>query len=100
MYFVEIEDSRQADFDFELVNKIIDSSSKILIHCQQGISRAPTAVLGYLMKTGMTLGQAASLVRSARPNIGASGSHSSEISSKKLILLQHRPRFSPKHRIY
>ena len=34
---------------FEFINKALDSSKCILIHCQAGISRSPSFVIGYLM---------------------------------------------------
>lgn len=39
---------------------------KVYVHCHMGINRSPSAVVAYLLSTGMPIGYAMGLVRSAR----------------------------------
>ena len=64
---------------FEDVNSFISnacqSGGKVLVHCDQGVSRSATAVLAYLMKErGMSVDQAFAYLQSKRgivdPNYG------------------------------
>lgn len=61
-------------FDFIDKTKEESKSNKIFIHCNAGFSRAPTIVIGYLMKTyGYSLNQALKMVkdkREVKPNEG------------------------------
>lgn len=49
------------------VTEEINRGGKVYIHCRQGEGRGPTMAIAYLMSTGLTMMDALSLVRKARP---------------------------------
>jgi hypothetical protein len=51
------------------IGDAVAAGGKVYIHCAGGIGRAPTMAAAYLMHTGMTLDEAISAIRSARPFI-------------------------------
>ena len=62
---------------FDKINTIIDENKhkKILVHCQNSVSRSVTIIIAYLMHTGKSLKDAINYVKSKRsqytkPNIG------------------------------
>ena len=59
----------------KIIKEAIDKNNKVLVHCQMGISRAPTIVIAFLIKHKlMSFEDALSLVKnkspSADPNLG------------------------------
>ena len=58
------------DEAIEFIRHAKQTKSKVLVHCQAGISRSPTLVIAYLMKEyGKTMDDAYSMVRKKRPII-------------------------------
>jgi dual specificity MAP kinase phosphatase len=47
----------------------IKNGGKIYIHCRQGLGRGPTMAIAYLLKTGLTVEDAITLIKKARPFI-------------------------------
>ena len=59
----------------EIVNQAHHENKRILVHCQNSVSRSPSLILAYLLSQKMTLKQALDYLRSkrtqyVRPNIG------------------------------
>ncbi|CAG8659698.1 16781_t:CDS:2, partial [Acaulospora morrowiae] len=55
---------------YKFIQQALDGQGKVLVHCQAGISRSPTVVMAYLMKSRkMSFDQAYELVESKRPLI-------------------------------
>jgi protein-tyrosine phosphatase len=62
----------QSHFDAvnDFIDKAIQQSGCVFVHCQAGVSRSPTLVIAYLMsRHSMTLDQAYSFVQHRRPLI-------------------------------
>lgn len=53
----------------EFIKSQVKEGCKVYIHCSEGISRAPTLAVGFLINKGMTLSDAVALVKKARPFI-------------------------------
>ncbi|KAJ7224147.1 phosphatases II [Mycena pura] len=54
----------------QFIQKALDSNGRVLVHCMMGVSRSPTVVAAYLMKTqGMTVSQAIRTIKHQRPQI-------------------------------
>jgi predicted protein tyrosine phosphatase len=53
----------------DFIRQAIDGGEKVYVHCASGVGRAPTMAAAYLVSTGLTLDQAWSLIRDARPFI-------------------------------
>ena len=53
----------------EQIEQNIDLNKKVYIHCKEGVSRAPTLAVAYLIKKGMNLDDALNLIRYQRPFI-------------------------------
>ena len=53
----------------EQIERNIDLNKKVYIHCKEGVSRAPTLAIAYLIKKGMSLDDALNLIRYQRPFI-------------------------------
>lgn len=49
------------------VEPFLDSGKKVLIHCQNGYGRSPLVVVAVLVKRGMSIPQAVSLVEDKHP---------------------------------
>jgi protein tyrosine phosphatase (PTP) superfamily phosphohydrolase (DUF442 family) len=47
----------------------IKKGGKVYIHCRQGLGRGPSMTIAYLLKTGLTVEDAVTLIRKARPFI-------------------------------
>jgi protein-tyrosine phosphatase len=47
----------------------VEQGRKVYIHCSEGISRAPTLAIAFLISTGVSFPEAVALVRKARPFI-------------------------------
>jgi protein tyrosine phosphatase (PTP) superfamily phosphohydrolase (DUF442 family) len=47
----------------------IKNGGKVYIHCRQGLGRGPTMTLAYLLKTGLKLEDALTIVKKTRPFI-------------------------------
>ena len=57
----------------EALDDFIKAGNNVYVHCNSGIFRAPTAVLGYLCaKEGMTIASAIQQLRIARPVVSPS----------------------------
>lgn len=53
-----------------LMDELKGSDAKILLHCKEGKSRAPTVLSGYLVwRLGISFEEAISMVRARRPKI-------------------------------
>lgn len=53
---------------FQMEDEAIRNESKVLVHCQAGVSRSPTIVIAYLMhKYNMRMNDAYARVRDMRP---------------------------------
>jgi protein tyrosine phosphatase (PTP) superfamily phosphohydrolase (DUF442 family) len=44
----------------------IKNGGKVYVHCRQGLGRGPTMAIAYLLKTGLTVDDAITLIRKAR----------------------------------
>lgn len=53
----------------EFIHGAVEQGEKVYIHCSAGVGRAPTLALAYFISEGMTLADALSLVKRARPFI-------------------------------
>ena len=53
----------------EFIHGAVAQGEKVYIHCSAGVGRAPTLAAAYFMSRGMSLADALSLVRQARPFI-------------------------------
>jgi dual specificity MAP kinase phosphatase len=51
-----------ADFSDE----VIKNGGKVYIHCRQGLGRGPTMAIAYLLKTGLTVADAITLIKRVR----------------------------------
>ncbi len=80
-YHFDIEDRRSENVSqfferfIDIVNSAQRENKKVLVHCQNSVSRSPTLVLAYLLSQQMSLKQAQEYLRSkrsqyVRPNIG------------------------------
>jgi len=47
----------------------VKNGGKVYIHCRQGLGRGPTMAIAYLLKTGLTVEDAITLIKKARPFI-------------------------------
>lgn len=56
-------------YGIEFIEKSIRKGRKVYIHCSEGISRAPTMALAYLIDLGMTLDQSIIYLTKIRPFI-------------------------------
>ena len=66
-------DGQTLDFDpiVQLIDEALQRAGAVLVNCAVGISRSPSFVMAYLMKTrGISLDAAFGLVKRARPKIG------------------------------
>lgn len=62
---VEISDSAFLAV-IEDLNLLIQSGKKVFLHCKEGVGRAPSIAIAYLVSHGLTLDEAVSLVRNKR----------------------------------
>lgn len=69
------------------VDDEIKNGGKVYIHCRQGLGRGPTMTIAYLIKIGMTLDDAISLVRKVRTFINPRPSQIEQL--KKLEAFYH-----------
>ena len=53
----------------EFIHGAVEQGEKVYIHCSAGVGRAPTLAAAYFISRGMTLADALSLVKQARPFI-------------------------------
>ena len=53
----------------EFIHSAVEHGEKVYIHCSAGVGRAPTLAAAYFVSRGMTVDEALSLVRKARPFI-------------------------------
>lgn len=53
----------------DFADQAVKNGGKVYIHCRQGLGRGPTMATAYLLKTGLTLDDALTLIRKARPFI-------------------------------
>lgn len=78
VYQFEIMDNGEQILDFEPVIELIEQGLQrgaVLVNCLVGISRSPSFVIAYLMKTQhMSLHDAYAMVKRARPKIGPNDS--------------------------
>ena len=44
----------------------IEAGGKVYVHCRQGLGRGPTMAIAYLLKTGLTVDDAISLIKRSR----------------------------------
>lgn len=59
----------QLDFGADALAKLVAQKRKIYVHCKNGHGRAPTMVAAYLIRKGMSAGEAIELIASKRPTI-------------------------------
>jgi len=59
----------QLRFGVAVIDHMIRESKKIYIHCKNGHGRAPALVAAYLMRKGMSMEEALSLIKSKRPQV-------------------------------
>lgn len=45
----------------------VSQKTRVYVHCREGVSRAATLVIGYLLKNGLTFDQALSEIKAVRP---------------------------------
>jgi len=73
VYQFDIMDNENQTLDFEPIIQLIEKSLEygaVLVNCAVGMSRSPTFVIAYLMKTKkISLIQAYNIVKNARPKI-------------------------------
>src|ERR1700761_1346495 len=53
----------------DFADREIKRGGKVYIHCRQGLGRGPTMCTAYLLKTGLTLEDALTMIRKVRPFI-------------------------------
>ena len=64
--------SQQLNKIFSFVNHILDKGKKILIHCQNGCGRSPLVGIAILVKRGMNVADAVSLLEDKHPTVSFS----------------------------
>ena len=69
----------QFDFAVATIEKLVNMSKKIYIHCKNGHGRAPTVMAAYLVKKGKSTDEAIEFIKTKRPAI-----HLEEIQEKGL----------------
>ena len=69
MYFNTPPDLEVLKQGADFADKEIKADGKVYVHCRQGLGRGPTMATAYLLKTGLTLKDALSLIRKTRPFI-------------------------------
>lgn len=86
-HFQDHEDQELMDYLPEIF-KFLDSlgkNDKVMIHCQGGVSRSPTVVIGYLMyKEKLSYSDAYDKVRSIRPGIKIKKSFQDQLENMKV----------------
>jgi dual specificity MAP kinase phosphatase len=50
----------------QFIDRVVKAKGKVYIHCRAGEGRGPTMVIAYLIKTGLTLGDALTHVQKVR----------------------------------
>lgn len=91
---ISIIDNIEQLLDFDTVIELIDNSFQrgaVLVNCAVGISRSPSFVIAYLMKTQhMSLDQAFGVVKQSRPKINPNGSFIEQLKEYEKHLLHNR----------
>lgn len=76
--------------NFETIRDILDHElprNRVYVHCEQGISRAPTIVAAYLMeKRGWTADQAIQYLRSKRPQVNPNPGFRKYLAAHEILL--------------
>jgi len=57
---------------FDFISPLLDEGRNVLIHCQNGAGRSPLVATALLSKRGMSLSEAARLVKDKNPKTGFS----------------------------
>lgn len=73
----------QLKFGVTCLEKFVSMGKKVYVHCKNGHGRAPTLVIAYFIKKGMSFSEAEKLVKSKRPSI-----HLEKVQREKLINFQ------------
>jgi protein-tyrosine phosphatase len=79
--------------NFELIREVLDTNLPhrcVYVHCEQGISRAPTIVAAYLMqKHKWTVKQALEFIRSKRPQINPNPGFRKYLAAHEILLFDN-----------
>jgi protein-tyrosine phosphatase len=86
----ELVDNLTQKLDFDSVITVIEDALKqgaVLVNCAVGLSRSPTFVIAYLMKTKkMSLNEAYHMVKRARPKINPNSSFMRQLQEYEVNL--------------
>jgi len=69
---VEVDDryaptERQLEAVLNFIDPLLDQNKKILVHCQNGYGRSPLTVIAILVKRGMDIASAVTLIEDKHP---------------------------------
>jgi protein-tyrosine phosphatase len=75
---------------FDTIREILDRelpTTRVYVHCEQGISRAPTIVAAYLMtQYGWSMAQAIEFLRSKRPQVNPNSGFRKYLAAHEALL--------------
>ena len=71
----------QLNFGVSVLEKLVSMKQKIYVHCKNGHGRAPTLVISYLVKNGMSPTEAENFVKEKRPTMHLEDSQRNAINN-------------------
>ncbi|KAK0707825.1 protein-tyrosine phosphatase-like protein [Lasiosphaeris hirsuta] len=80
----------------EIIDKAASAGGKVLVHCSAAISRSPTIVAAYLMKSrGMSLREALEVVAAARESVAPNPGFMRQLGDMEKELFDGKSTFDP-----
>ncbi|KAK1757072.1 protein-tyrosine phosphatase-like protein [Echria macrotheca] len=80
----------------ELIDAVLNSNGRVLVHCVAGISRSPTMIAAYLMKRlGMTLRESLTLLVEARAVVAPNPGFLRQLSEMEKDIFNGKSTFDP-----